>query len=177
DVQRSAPAARHVREATRERDVLRRPVAGRSRKHVAGTPVEDAQLVAIARGHPDMPAVGPDADVVRKEVRAEAPEESRPRSLADVHDCELPRLRPERDPEGPAGRIDRDVTCTRAHSLAMEHATAHDVDRDDVAASGVGDVCVPTVGMRRRVPRLVESVQRVPDAEPPYVDEADGADL
>ena len=78
DAQGAAPAARDVDQPAAERDVLRRPVAGRTGEHASRARVVDEQLVAIAGRHPHVTAVGCDADVVRKEVRTQPSDESRP---------------------------------------------------------------------------------------------------
>jgi hypothetical protein len=67
------------------------------------------------------------------------------------------------------------VPCAIANPLAREHTAAHDVERDDLPARGVGDVRVTAVGMCRGVSRLLEAAENAHDRETPH--ERDGADL
>src|SRR5438067_2269070 len=76
--------------------------------------VVDGELEPVARAHPDVPPVGREDDVVREEGRLEAPQQPRLGRPGDVDDGDLPGLRPKRDPDGAAGRVDRDVPGERA---------------------------------------------------------------
>ena len=51
-----------------------------------------------------------------------------------------------------------------------------EIDGNDLARSGVGDVGMPSVGVRGRIARLAEAVDDARDGERPAVDDAERTD-
>src|SRR3954466_9217443 len=93
----AAPAAGDVGEPAAERDVLRRPVALRTREHATGARVVDGELEPIAGADPDVAAVGCPCDVVRTERRRERSDETGTCSRREVDDRDLLGLRAQGD--------------------------------------------------------------------------------
>ncbi|TMK70918.1 MAG: hypothetical protein E6G50_07025 [Actinobacteria bacterium] len=69
------------------------------------------------------------------------------------------------------------MPCERADWFPVQDAAAQDVDRRHLAAPGVGDVRVASVGMSGRVSRLAEAAQHVFHPQGSSVDDAHRADV
>ena len=109
DAQHAVVAARHERAVVDERDVLRRRVGRDRADQPARARVVDRDPAPVARGDPDAPAAGREADVVREEGRPHRPDDPRPPRLCEAQHRDRVRLAPERDPEPAARSVDPEV--------------------------------------------------------------------
>src|SRR5919201_2639174 len=139
DAQRAAVPARHEGPLAAEGDVLGREVRDWTRDDRACSPVIDRELVLVAGDDPRSPSVGRERNVVCKKRWADEAEEARTLAEPDVDDGDQLRLRSELDPQPARRGIDRDVTPQVADFRARENPSAHDIERDDLAAFRVGD--------------------------------------
>ncbi len=161
--QRSRIAARHVGDSGPERHVLGGEV-GRKRR------TSDSELEPTAAGDPELP-VGSEADIVRTEARRQVRHMPQRRGFDD---CDVLGVGAEADHEAASRTVDRDVTGPAGQSRLPHDLASHDVDRDDAAATGVGDERVSPVRVRSCITRLDELVQDVLD--PRRADDRDRAD-
>ena len=104
-------------------------------------------------------------------------EEARPRRRRDVEGCHFLGLRAECRPDTGPGWVDADVARQQPHGLASEDPAAGGVERYDLATSGIGDVRVAAVRMRRGVTRLAKAAEHVCDPTGGPVDEADDSKI
>src|SRR3984893_11354360 len=166
DPERAVVAARHERAAAEERHMLRGAV-GCEQAPVGGDPAVDA------RRDPDA-AARRETDVVGRELRLHAPLQARSPRIAYVDHRELRRRRAEPNPERPPVAREREVPGPEPELHPSDDLAAYDVDREELDTAGVGDEGVSAVARARGVPRLLEAVEHMVDAEP--VEDAHRAD-
>src|SRR5204863_3276801 len=137
DVDGSVVSTRHVRVAAAEGHVLRRGPRGQSAEDVSATDVVDGERTAVSGRHPDLSLAWHETHVVHEKRWADTPKQPRLRGTCHIDDRDLARFRTERDPERPAGLVDRDVAGPPAEVQASDDDAVHDVDDGHVASARV----------------------------------------